>query len=146
MSMIVLDTNVISELMRTQPHQNVVQWVSQQNPENLCITSITLGEVLRGIDRIANKKRRDDLTNRFLTATSKTFAQRIYPYDEDAALCFGPLCKKREDAHLRIDVVDIMIAAVAYGLGAKIATRNIKDFKQIGIPLIDPWTAPIVVK
>ncbi|MEM7619654.1 MAG: type II toxin-antitoxin system VapC family toxin [Pseudomonadota bacterium] len=144
--MIVLDTNVISELMRRAPHKNVALWVSQQKPENLCITSITLGEVLRGIDCIAEKARRDDLTNRFLTATANTFSGRIYPYDQETALHFGKLCAQRKAANLSIDAVDIMIAAVAKNLGAKIATRNIKDFKKIGISLIDPWKAPVAVK
>lgn len=146
MVMVILDTNVISELMRTKPDTNVLKWIAQQNPKNLCITSITLGEVVRGIDRLPEETRRIDLTKRFLAATAQTFAERIYSYDEAAALCFGKLCAKREAAGLHIDVVDIMIAAIAKPLNAKIATRNIRDFKSIDIPLINPWTAPLVVK
>ena len=139
--MIIIDTNVISELMRKKPDERVVYWFSQQETQMLGTTSITLGEVLRGIECFKDHSKRKELKERFLQATQESFGGRIYTYDESAALVFGSLCAMRVAAGLRIDAVDIMISAVAHNLNASIATRNIKDFNQIGIPLINPWKA-----
>lgn len=137
--MIVLDTNVISELMRPAPDENVSRWIAKQKTINLAVTSITLAEIHRGLSRLPKGKRRKDLETRFTAFIHQGFMGRILPFDEYAADTYGEIASSREKKGLHCDAVDLMIASIACNLNAAIATRNTGDFDGCGLKLINPW-------
>lgn len=137
--MIILDTNVITELMREVPDSKVASWIQRIDTKNLALTVIAIAEILRGIERLPKGKRRQRLEQNFKEFIQKGFRERIFPFDEEAAYVYGGIATAREKAGLSVDPVDLMIAAIAKNLQASIATRNIKDFEGCGITLINPW-------
>jgi predicted nucleic acid-binding protein len=137
--MIILDTNVISELMREAPNRKVLNWLAGQKPFQLCITTITIAEINRGIVRLSKGKRRTNLENSFSHFVGESFPGRIFSFDQGAADLYGDICKKRETVGLHIDAVDLLIAGIAKSRSASIATRNISDFSSCGVELINPW-------
>lgn len=137
--MIILDTNVISELMKDQPDPQVKQWIGSQKTRDLALTAIAIAEIVRGLSRLPNGKRRHTLEQNFSAFVHEAFGGRIFPFDEDAALVYGNLAASREQAGMKADPVDLMIASIAKNHNASIATRNIKDFTGCEITLINPW-------
>ncbi len=137
--MIILDTNVISELMKKHPDPAVIAWTKEQKPTNLAITAIAIAEIQRGISLLPKGKRRDNLEDDFKCFVEKAFIGRILPFDEDAAYLYGEIAAKRVQSGFNIDAVDLMIASIVKNYGASIATRNIKDFKDCGFNVINPW-------
>lgn len=137
--MIILDTNVISELMRSTPDKQVLSWFADQKPSNLAITAIAIAEIQRGILRLPIGKRRDNLGVSFLKFVEEAFQGRILAFDASAAYIYGDIASEREKAGFNTDSVDLMIAAIVKNHKACIATRNTKDFKDCGIKLINPW-------
>ncbi|MBX9916044.1 MAG: type II toxin-antitoxin system VapC family toxin [Nitrosomonas sp.] len=140
--MIVLDTNVISELMREQPDANVKQWIKAQKTIHLAITAITIAEIQRGLARLPEGKRRTQLTANFSDFIAEAFSGRIFPFDEEAAYRYGEIAATCESAGINTDAVDLMIAAIASSRRAAIATRNVKDFTGCGVAIINPWGNP----
>ncbi|MBZ0257346.1 type II toxin-antitoxin system VapC family toxin [bacterium] len=141
--MIILDTNVISELMRETPHENVKAWIAANKPTDLSLTTITIAEIQRGLARLPKGKRRNTLELKFSTFISEAFSGRIYSFDEDAAIVYGKVAAKREKEGFNTDAVDLMIAAIVKSRNASIATRNTKDFDGCGIQVINPWEVDI---
>jgi len=137
--MIILDTNVISELMKVEPEPNVLKWVNAQKATNLAITTIAIAEIQRGIKRLPKGKKGKVLQNNFLEFIKKAFIGRILPFDEQAAYLYGEVVSEREKAGFNTDAIDLMIAAIVKNHGATISTRNVKDFKDCGIKVINPW-------
>lgn len=137
--MIILDTNVISELMRVNPEPIVLKWIEGQKATNLSITAIGIAEIQRGILRLPKGKKRKTLHENFIAFIENAFAGRILPFDERAAYLYGEIASDREKAGFNTDAIDLMIAAIAKNYNATIATRNIKDFKDCGVKLINPW-------
>ena len=137
--MIILDTNVISELMRNQPDIEVKHWISKQTPIHLNITTITIAEIQRGLMRLPTGKRRTQLTNSFEAFVTEAFNGRIFPFDEKAAYHYGHIAAHCEMQGINTDAVDLMIAAIAKTHQAAISTRNVKDFTGCGIEIINPW-------
>lgn len=137
--MIVLDTNVVSELMRERPDERVVAWLGRQKSLHLAVTAITLAEIQRGLKRLPAGARRRKLEANFTEFIARGFESRILPFDEMAARIYGDVCALRESKGLHADPLDLMIAAVAKGADASLATRNTGDFDQCGIKLINPW-------
>lgn len=137
--MILLDTNVVSELMRETPEQAVREWVEAQNPVNLGIATITIAEIQYGIARLPQGKRRTQLTQNFEAFVGHAFDGRIFPFHEPAAYLYGAMAAAREQAGVSADTVDMMIAAIAKSEKAAVATRNTKDFEKCGLRLINPW-------
>ncbi len=137
--MIILDTNVVSELMRKQPDAAVQEWVRSQRTVNLAITTVTIAEIERGLKRLPKGKRRADLEARFGSFVSKAFDGRILSFDQAAAECYGELAAKREVKGLHVDALDLMICAIASDVNAKICTRNVGDFEACGVGLVNPW-------
>jgi predicted nucleic acid-binding protein len=135
---IVLDTNVTSELMRPSPSSMVTAWVRSRTPTELFTTSITLAEILYGIERLPGGRRREVLRS---TATEvfTTFADHVLPFDASAAVEYARIVGDRDRAGAPIDGFDAQIAAISRVHGAALATRNIKDFRDLGLQLIDPW-------
>jgi toxin FitB len=135
--MIVVDTNVVSELMRPSPSAVVVGWV-RGNEGDLYTTSITLAEIGYGIERLADGRRK-----RLLRSTAEEvfadFSERVLAFDAEAAVAYATIVSGRDRAGLPIDGFDAQIASICSVRGAALATRNAKDFQDIGIDVIDPW-------
>jgi len=137
--MIILDTNVISELMRKEPDLNVQKWINSQKPINLAVSTINIAEIQKGLKRLPQGKRREKLENNFNNFIKDAFSGRIFSFDEKAAYLFGDIAAKREKEGYHVDAVDIMISAICQSINAAIATRNVKDFEGCGIKMINPW-------
>ncbi len=135
----ILDTNVVSELMRKAPDAKVSRWVEAQPVESLGVSVITLAEIGRGLKRLPVGRRRDELENRFSEFIEKGFRGRVFAFDESAASHYGGIAAGREAAGLHVDAVDLMIAAIAKDIGAAVVTRNTGDFESCGIEVINPW-------
>jgi toxin FitB len=136
--MIVLDTNVVSELMRPTPAPPVLAWLRRQAGGDLYTTAITAAEIRYGIARLADGKRRDDLAQ----AADDVFAafpDQVLPFDGAAASAYADLVARRERLGSPIDGFDGQIAAICHRHRASLATRNSKDFHSTGITVTDPW-------
>lgn len=139
--MIVLDTNVISEVFRPQPDSHVVDWLASLDGD-VAITAITLAELLAGIRRLPRGRRRSALALMIETALEPYRDTRsILAFDSEAASHYADIVVARQSAGSPISMADAQIAAICRGIGATIATRNVKDFDQTGVDLVDPWTA-----
>jgi len=137
---ILLDTNVISELVRVEPDALVLAYISSLAPETVFIASVCVAEVRYGLARLPGGRKRDDLTARITTFFETGFQDHILPFDAPCAALYGEIRHGREVAGKPIAVEDAMIAATARAYGVQaIATRNIKDFIDCGVKLIDPW-------
>ncbi len=139
--MIVLDSNVISELMRPEPHAGVLRWVAAQPRAELHTTRINQAEILYGIAALPEGRRRAALAAAADAMFAEDFAGRILPFDAAAAACYPGIVVVRRRAGNPIEGFDALIAATALAAGADVATRDIGGFTGCGIRLIDPWTA-----
>ena len=135
--MIVVDTNVVSELMRPSPSAVVVGWV-RRNERELYTTSITLAEIRYGIERLPAGHRKELLRGAAEEAFGD-FEERVLPFDALAAVAYGTIVSDRDRAGLPIDGFDAQIASICRVHQAALATRNAKDFQSTGIAVIDPW-------
>ncbi|HBP5363205.1 MULTISPECIES: type II toxin-antitoxin system VapC family toxin [Pseudomonas aeruginosa group] len=138
--MILLDTNVLSELMRAKPDPVVVAWVDAQPVQDLLISSITVAEILYGIARMPEGKRRQALQDVAIAMFEEDFAGRILPFDADAAVHYAELAAESEGKGKIADMADGQIAAIAKLHGVPVATRNIRHFQGFGVELINPWS------
>jgi toxin FitB len=137
--MIILDTNVLSELMKSQPDQLVLQWIGQYKATSLFITTLTQAEILYGLELLPEGKRRTALKKAAQSMFEIDFAQRILPFDSYAAQEFAVIAAKRRTIGRPISQIDAQIAAIAHCHHATLATRNVVDFEQCGISIINPW-------
>lgn len=137
--MIILNTNVVSELMKPEPLARVTAWVGQQPAAELFTTSITEAEIFYGIELLAHGKRRNVLLETAEATFAEDFAGRIFAFDSHAARTFARLAAHaRGRGHPRSQA-DTQIAAIALARGARLATHNVADFRDWGLDLIDPW-------
>ena len=139
--MIVLDTNVLSELMRNQPLESVVDWVNSQPATTLYITSITQAEILYGVRQLPKGKRRDAIAAAADEVFEQDFAGRILAFGSDSAVLYATIASARRRAGRPISAFDAQIAAIARSNGADLATRNVDDFVGCGLSLINPFRA-----
>jgi toxin FitB len=139
--MIILDTNVISELMRAKPSGRVVAWVRSQPVTELFTTSITETEIFYGIELLADGKRHDALLQAAEAMFAEDFAGRIFGFESDAARAFSKIAAHRRAFGRPVSHADAQIAAIAQVRVAKLATRNIADFAECNVDLVDPWSA-----
>lgn len=135
---VVLDTNVVSELMRPAPDERVVTWVNGVSPATVCTTSVTMAEVLSGIARLPTGRRRAVL-DEAADEISAAFADRVLSFDAAAAGDYADVVVEREHAGAPIGGFDAQIAAICRTHRAVLATRNTDDFARLGLDLIDPW-------
>ncbi len=140
--MIILDTNVISELMRPTPHPPVFDWVAAQPTSALYTTSINQAEILAGIARLPQGRRRTALAETAVLIFAEQFPGRVMPIDSRAASHYAAIVQTRRAAGTPISAFDSLIAAATLAAGATLATRNTSDFAGCGIPLINPWQLP----
>ena len=137
--MIVLDTNVLSELMRTSPDGNVVRWFSEQADSGFHITSITQGEILHGILLMPAGKKRSAVHAAAEALFEVEFGGRILAFDEVAARSYAGIAAERRRAGRPISQFDAQIAAIAHAARATVATRNVVDFEGCGVKVVNPW-------
>lgn len=139
--MIVLDTNVISEIFRPSPEPRVVDWLASLVGD-VSITAFTLAELLAGVRRLPAGRRRDELTSRIEAALAPYRGGRaVLSFDDVAADRYADVLVAREKAGAPISTADAQIAAICLAHGATCATRNVKDFLHTGVELVDPWNA-----
>ena len=137
--MILLDTNVVSEVMKTRPAEAVVVWLNGQDSQKLYVSAITIGEIAYGLRILPDGKRRTGLRERFERFVDLAFDQRVLDYDEAAARIYGELMGDRKELGLPMSVPDGQIAAIARRDHLSVATRNVPDFENCGIEVINPF-------
>jgi predicted nucleic acid-binding protein len=135
---ILLDTNVLSALMRREADPVVVAWIDRQPPQSIWTTAITVFEIRFGLEILAEGRRRRQLEEAFAMALEEDFEGRVLPFDQPAALAAGRIAAEQRRP---VEIRDIQIAAIAATRKAALATRNIRHFEGIGIALVDPWKA-----
>ena len=139
--MIILDTNVVSEPMRQVPSARVMDWLARQLVEELCTTAVTKGEVLCGIARMPTGRRRRELESEADAMFNEDFERGILPFDSAAAEIYAEMMAERYATGRIVGALDAQIAAIARLHNATLATRNIPDFEDCGIRLVNPWEA-----
>jgi toxin FitB len=137
---IVLDTNVISEIFRPKPEMRVVEWLGSLTGD-VAITAVTLAELLAGVRRLPDGQRRQSLSALIEAAVEPYLDNSVLAFDSAAAEKYADVLVSRESAGLPISTADAQIASICLSNGATCATRNIKDFAHTGLELVDPWDA-----
>ncbi len=137
--MIILDTNIISEVMRPLPDQNVIQWLNKQKSDNLYVSSISIAEINYGLYALPQGKRKQQLKNRFKQFINKAFCYRILDFDKQAAILYGQIMGEGKLTGHPMNVLDGQIAAIALHHGFAVASRNVKDFNYCGVEIINPF-------
>lgn len=137
--MIVLDTNVLSELMRAEPSPRVAAWVTTHPARSLYTTAVTQAEVLYGVALLPEGTRRTALAQAVAGMFEEDFLDRVLPFDADAARAYAEVAAERRRLGRPISQFDAQIAAIARSRGAALATRNVADFTDCGVTVIDPW-------
>ena len=139
LSIIVLDTNVVSELMRDNPDQVVVDWFDAQHTNSLSITTITQAEILTGIELLPGGRRKNNLFELADYFFTSIFIGRVLVYDSIAASIYAEIFAQRQAAGRPISQADCQIAAIARSRDAALATRNVSDFEGVEVEIINPW-------
>ncbi|MCH8542319.1 MAG: type II toxin-antitoxin system VapC family toxin [Alcanivorax sp.] len=139
--MIILDTNVLSELMRPLPDTGVTTWTDRQPQSALFTTTVTQGELLYGVAILPEGERKRALEDTVRQILATHFNTRLLPFDHTAAEAYAHIAASRRRDGNPISQFDAMIAAIAASRGAALATRNVKDFAGCGIEVINPWEA-----
>ena len=137
--MIILDTNVLSALMRRTPDPAVARWLDQQPWESVWITAITVFEALLGIDSLPRGARRSGLMKAFRQLLEEDLEHRVLDFDSEAALRAAELASLRRRRGRPGEFRDTQIAGIALARRASIATRNVRHFEDAGVPVINPW-------
>jgi hypothetical protein len=137
--MIILDTNVLSEVMRPAPSVRVLEWLAKESALTVFTTTIAMAEILCGIELLPKGRRRAALASAAEAMFEEDFAGRILPFDNDAARAFPKIAAARRGSGRPITRFDAQIAAIARSRSAAIATRNTGDFEECGVTVLNPW-------
>jgi predicted nucleic acid-binding protein len=137
--MFLLDTNVLSALMSAEPLPEVAAWVSGQPPELLFTAAICQAEILSGLAIMPEGRRRIDLEGAARAMFLEDFEGRVLPFDMAAAVAYADIFAARRRAGRPAATIDLMIASVARSNGARVVTRNVADFDQCGVAVVNPW-------
>ena len=137
--MILLDTNVLSALMRDTPDPAVVEWLDNQPAESIWTTSITVFEIRTGIDLLERGRRRKQLDDSFSQLLAQDLDGRVQSFDQTAALAAGTIAASRQRVGRVVDIRDVQIAGIATSRHATVATRNTGHFEGTGVDLLNPW-------
>jgi hypothetical protein len=139
--MIILDTNVVSELMRPKPSPQVAAWVARQRATELFTTTITEAEIFYEVELLSKGKRHEGLLVAAAAMFDEDMAGRIVGFESDAARAFSQIAARRRSLGQPISHADAQIASIAHVRGAVLATRNVSDFVDCGIDVVNPCTA-----
>lgn len=137
--MIILDTNVLSALLQQQADPQVVAWLDRQSAESIWITSITLFEARYGLELMAVGQRKHLLQDRFEQLLQDDLENRVLLFDVNAATEAAKLAAERKARGRPVDMRDTFIAGIALARRATLATRNLRHFDDLTVPVIDPW-------
>jgi len=137
--MILLDTNIISEVMREFPNESVMEWLSQQHSLTLYISSVSIAEIRYGFSIMPESKKRSRLESSFTSVMQSAFYQRVLVFDENAALQYATLMSKNKKMGILMSTFDAQIASIALSTRSILATRNTKDFLECGLQIINPF-------
>jgi predicted nucleic acid-binding protein len=137
--MILLDTNVLSELLRPRPERKVVDWLLGQDRSMLFTTAVSRGEMLYGVLILPDGQRKARMHQEVLAIFATDMAGKVLPYDSDAADAHAAFAAERRAHGREVAQADCMIAGIVRSRRATLATRNVRDFQDCGITLIDPW-------
>jgi len=137
--MIVLDTNVVSEVMKPAPKRSAIEWLNQQETATLYLSTITLAEIGYGLRSMPDGKRRRSLEDRFERFVEEGFDQRILSFDAVAARLYGEVMAHRKALGRPLSILDGQIASIARANDFTVATRNVDDFEDCGLSLINPF-------
>lgn len=144
--MIILDTNVLCELMRPEPNDIVLNWINQLPSVDIRITAISVAEVLLSIAAMPQGKRKVALTHAIADLLDDDFLDRVLPFDASAAAFYAELMVVRTKTNISISNNGAQIAAICLQQNARLATRNILDFQNVGITVIDPWRTAYAIQ
>jgi len=137
--LIIVDTNVIFELTRLAPAPEVISWLDSLATADVATTAITAAELLYGVARLPDGRHKTELGAAVCGLLSGDFAGRVLPFDKPAADRYAEIVSQRERLGRTISVADAQIAAICSATGATLATRNVDDFEESGIELLNPW-------
>ena len=137
--MVVLDTNVMSALMRPDADPTIAHWIAKHQTSSLFVTAVTEAELRFGLAIMPPGKRRDGLAAGLERMLRAGFANRVLAFDSGAARAYAEIAAARRSKGRPISQADCQIAAIAQAQGMAVATRNIRDFSDTGIEVIDPW-------
>lgn len=139
MSGFLLDTNCVSELVRTKPHPRVVEWMESVEESLLYLSVLTLGEICKGLASLPHGKRRTRLEEWLEVELRARFADRLLPVDEEVALRWGLLAARANRQGKSLPVIDGLLAATALHHNLTLVTRNTGDFAIGQVPVLNPW-------
>ena len=139
---LLLDTNVLSELLRTSPDAGVVAWFADQHADALFVSAVMQAEMLFGAALLPDGRRRAQLEQQLNAMFDEDFARRVLPFDADAARIYASVVSSRRRAGRPISQFDAQIAAIALAHRASLVTRNVGDFEGCGLALVNPWLSP----
>ena len=137
--MILLDTNVLSALMRDIPDPAVVEWLDTKPAESIWTTSVTVFEIRTGIELLVPSRRRKRLEEMFSLLLDDDLDGRVQSFDLAAAIAAGTLAASRQQAGRAVEIRDVQIAGIAVSRRAAVATRNTRHFDGAGVDLMNPW-------
>src|SRR5689334_3941120 len=137
-----LDTNVVSELIAREPNQKVVGWIDSLEPETVYLSVITIGELRKGVEKLAPSRRKDQLTHWLTSDLLLRFTNKIVNITTDVVLVWGELTGRLERDGKPMPAIDSLIAASVVEGKFTLVTRNEDDFQHAGIPVINPWELP----
>jgi predicted nucleic acid-binding protein len=137
--MYLLDTNILSAMMRPAVDPVVAAWLRGKPAEILATATICQAEILAGLAMMPDGRRRDALTDAARAMFQEDFLDRLIPFDSGAATAYARIFEATRRQGRTIATTDLMIAAIADSFGASVVTRNVADFRPCGIPTIDPW-------
>ena len=139
--MIVLDTNVLSEALKPSPDETVLRWLAEQNAQSVYTTAITQAEILYGLEMLPPGKKRSRLHAAVMQLFADEFPSRILSFDSESALVYPKIVARRARSGRPISQFDALIASVCQARNATVATRNVRDFEDCGLRIINPWDA-----
>lgn len=137
--MLIFDTNVISETMRLLPDPGVIAWIDAYPPAEIWTTAVTVFEILAGIERMDDGKRKRNLRKMFDESLSEDFKGRICDFDYSAANSSAVMAAQLYRGGHGVEIRDLQIAGIVHARKATLVTRNVKDFEHTGIRLLNPW-------
>ena len=134
-----LDTNVVSEWVRPQPDRNVISWLADVDEDRVFISVISFAEIRRGVEMLPAGRRRERLAAWLAEELPVRFEERILDIDQHVAGTWGVIMARGHKIGLTLGSMDAFVAATAEAHGLTLATRNVKDFRRLGVSLLDPW-------
>lgn len=137
--MLMLDTNMLSEIMRPKPDREIANWIVRQPSDELFTAAVCQAEILSGLAILPNGRRRADLQEAARAMFANDFDGRILPFDSEAASAYAEVFAARRKIGRPSGTIDLMLAAIARVRGGSVVTRNVADFEGVGVAIVNPW-------